>query len=78
VGCEARKIPADAGVFFLDFPLYRTYQTLAKGINWQARWAFRVEFTGRGYDVWAVVLPDRKDLVESPRLDHTLGCGERN
>jgi hypothetical protein len=26
VGCEARKIPADAGVFFLDFYLYRTYQ----------------------------------------------------
>jgi hypothetical protein len=29
VGCEARKIPADAGVFFLDFYLYRTYQALA-------------------------------------------------
>jgi hypothetical protein len=26
MGCEARKIPADAGVFFLDFSLYRTYQ----------------------------------------------------
>jgi hypothetical protein len=25
VGCEARKIPADAGVFFLDFYLYRTF-----------------------------------------------------
>ncbi|MGA8025018.1 MAG: hypothetical protein WCC18_13775, partial [Candidatus Acidiferrales bacterium] len=24
VGCEARKIPADAEVFFLDFPFYRT------------------------------------------------------
>jgi hypothetical protein len=28
VGCEARKIPAVAGVFFLDFPFYRTYQEL--------------------------------------------------
>jgi hypothetical protein len=28
VGCEARKIPADAGVFFLDFYLYRTYQAV--------------------------------------------------
>jgi|SRR5207249_3744162 len=26
VGCEARKIPADAEVFFLDFSFYRTYQ----------------------------------------------------
>jgi hypothetical protein len=25
-GCEARKIPADAVVFFLDFNLYRTYR----------------------------------------------------
>jgi hypothetical protein len=30
VGCEARKIPADAGVFFLDFYLYRTYRDLSK------------------------------------------------
>src|SRR5277367_2083889 len=29
VGCEARKTPADAGVFFLDFPFYRTNQELA-------------------------------------------------
>jgi len=29
VGCEARKIPADAGVFFLDFYLYRTSQPVA-------------------------------------------------
>jgi hypothetical protein len=28
VGCEARKTPADAGVFFLDFYFYRTYQNL--------------------------------------------------
>jgi hypothetical protein len=28
VGCEARKTPADAGVFFLDFYFYRTYQDL--------------------------------------------------
>ena len=28
MGCEARKIPADAGVFFLDFSLYRTSQEL--------------------------------------------------
>jgi len=27
-GCEARKIPADAEVFFLDFYLYRTNQEL--------------------------------------------------
>src|ERR1700678_2556315 len=26
VGCEARKIPAEGEVFFLDFYLYRTYQ----------------------------------------------------
>jgi hypothetical protein len=25
VGWEARKSPAVAGVFFLDFPFYRTY-----------------------------------------------------
>ena len=30
VGCEARKIPAVAGVFFLDFSLYRTYQELTE------------------------------------------------
>ena len=30
VGCEARKIPAEGGVFFLDFYLYRTYQELAR------------------------------------------------
>ena len=29
VGCEARKSPAVAGVFFLDFPFYRTYRDLA-------------------------------------------------
>jgi hypothetical protein len=29
MGCEARKIPADAEVFFLDSYLYRTYQALA-------------------------------------------------
>ena len=29
MGCEARKIPADVGVFFLDFYLYRTSQDLA-------------------------------------------------
>ena len=28
VGCKARKIPAGAGVFFLDFYLYRTYRAL--------------------------------------------------
>ena len=26
MGCEARKIPAEGDVFFLDFSLYRTYQ----------------------------------------------------
>jgi hypothetical protein len=29
MGCEARKRPAVADVFFLDFPFYRTYQELA-------------------------------------------------
>jgi hypothetical protein len=29
MGCEARKTPADAGVFFLDFYLFRTYQEVA-------------------------------------------------
>src|SRR6476620_1313694 len=28
VGCEARKTPASAEVFFLDFSFYRTYQDL--------------------------------------------------
>jgi hypothetical protein len=28
VGCEARKIPAEGDVFFLDFSPYRTYQEL--------------------------------------------------
>src|ERR1700682_6535379 len=28
-GCEARKIPAEGGVFFLDFSLYRTSRDLA-------------------------------------------------
>jgi hypothetical protein len=28
VGCEARKIPADGEVFFLDFTFYRTSQDL--------------------------------------------------
>ena len=30
VGCEARKIPAEGDVFFLDFYLYRTYRELAR------------------------------------------------
>jgi hypothetical protein len=29
VGWEARKTPAEGVVFFLDFPLYRTYQELS-------------------------------------------------
>jgi hypothetical protein len=29
LGWEARKTPAAAEVFFLDFPLYRTYQALS-------------------------------------------------
>jgi len=29
VGCEARKIPAEGDVFFLDFYIYRTYRDLA-------------------------------------------------
>src|SRR6266852_2993501 len=28
VGCEARTIPAEGDVFFLDFSFYRTYQAL--------------------------------------------------
>jgi hypothetical protein len=35
VGCEARKIPAEGDVFFLDFYLYRTYRDLATG--WENR-----------------------------------------
>jgi hypothetical protein len=36
VGCEARKIPAEGDVFFLDFYLYRTYRELpsALRVNW--------------------------------------------
>lgn len=30
VGCETRKIPPNASVFFLDFPFYRTYQAVTK------------------------------------------------
>jgi hypothetical protein len=30
VGWEARKIPAEGDVFFLDFPLYRTSRELDK------------------------------------------------
>ena len=30
VGCEARKIPADAELFFLDFPFNRTLQKLVE------------------------------------------------
>jgi hypothetical protein len=29
VGCEARNIPADAEVFFLDFSPYRTYRAMS-------------------------------------------------
>jgi hypothetical protein len=37
VGCEARKTPADAGVFFLDFYFYRTYQDLATVLGVEIR-----------------------------------------
>jgi hypothetical protein len=30
VGCEARKLPAEEEVFFLDFYLYRTLQELVE------------------------------------------------
>src|SRR6266481_9010215 len=33
VGCEARKIPAEGVVFFLDFSFYRTYQELTKAAS---------------------------------------------
>jgi hypothetical protein len=33
LGWEARKTPAVAGVFFLDFPLYRTYRDLGRTIQ---------------------------------------------
>jgi hypothetical protein len=33
VGCEARKSPAGAEVFFLDFYLYRTYRELAHALE---------------------------------------------
>jgi hypothetical protein len=32
VGWETRKTPAVGEVFFLDFPLYRTYQELATAV----------------------------------------------
>src|SRR5580704_8313033 len=32
-GCEARKIPAEGGVFFLDFSLYRTSQDMGYGVD---------------------------------------------
>ena len=32
-GCEARKIPAEGRVFFLDFSLYRTSQELAQTLG---------------------------------------------
>jgi hypothetical protein len=34
-GCEARKTPADGGVFFLDFPFYRTLPGL-RSFGWLA------------------------------------------
>jgi hypothetical protein len=37
VGWEARKIPAAGEVFFLDFPLYRTYQDLATAVIFNER-----------------------------------------
>jgi hypothetical protein len=40
VGCEARKIPAAGGVFFLDFYLYRT--------NWEAGFQTTVPATEKG------------------------------
>src|SRR5277367_4185527 len=36
VGCEARKSPAEADVFFLDFSFYRTNQDF-EGIEFPAR-----------------------------------------
>src|SRR5580704_8002416 len=33
MGWETRKTPAVAEVFFLDFPLYRTYQDLARAAS---------------------------------------------
>jgi hypothetical protein len=32
VGWEARKSPAVAGVFFLDYPFYRTYQSWTRRV----------------------------------------------
>ena len=36
-GCEARKIPAEGGVFFLDFSLYRTYRARTTSTNAEER-----------------------------------------
>lgn len=33
VGRKARKTPAKGEVFFLDFPLYRTYQDMAEDVE---------------------------------------------
>jgi hypothetical protein len=34
VGCEARKLPAEEEVFFLDFYLYRTSQDQGVSNGW--------------------------------------------
>ncbi|MGB9010013.1 MAG: hypothetical protein WCC18_15470, partial [Candidatus Acidiferrales bacterium] len=53
VGCEARKIPADAEVFFLDFPFYRTNRiTLPRQSTWSP---FRAPYSRRCDDVEFVI-----------------------
>jgi hypothetical protein len=42
VGCEARKIPAWAEVFFLDFYLYRDLSGTEKYFHWFAINSFNV------------------------------------
>ena len=47
VGCEARKIPAEGDVFFLDFILYRTYQDLGShrwALGWWLVYSFNISF----------------------------------
>src|SRR5271170_281697 len=79
VGCEARKSPAEADVFFLDFSFYRTYQDL----DWQESGCHMllhacvyklVRYTCPHYDensdsIVNVPLPLRPQPLSSPAVD---------
>jgi hypothetical protein len=56
-GCEARKIPANGGVFFLDFYLYRTLPS--------------VPHRRSDSDFWAARQGSSRFLLRSP--DETMG-----